>query len=64
MEVIQLGGGLTISHHITIFNYSTTQYIIKNGTVIKATADHPVLTQRGWVRICDLKLQDKILKTY
>ena len=28
IEVIQLGGGLTIQH-IIIFNYSTTQYIIK-----------------------------------
>ena len=33
---------------------------LENGKKIKATADHPILTQRGWVRLKDLTESDKI----
>lgn len=31
-----------------------------NGKTVKATADHPILTKRGWVRIKDLRGDDEI----
>ena len=33
---------------------------LENGKSIKATADHPILTDRGWVRLKDLRGDDKI----
>ena len=33
---------------------------LENGKKIKATADHPILTLRGWVRLKDLTESDKI----
>jgi hypothetical protein len=36
---------------------------LENGQTIKCTDDHPFLTQRGWVRLKDLKQTDKI-ETY
>ena len=33
-----------------------------DGTSIKATAEHLILTQRGWVRVMDLKKDDKFMR--
>lgn len=33
---------------------------LTNGKVVKATAEHPILTDRGWVQLKDLKPNDKI----
>lgn len=38
------------------------EIILEDGTKIKATAEHPVYTSRGWVVVKDLKRSDKILK--
>ena len=35
---------------------------LENGAVIKMTAEHLVLTQRGWVQLRHLKGKDKILQ--
>ena len=35
---------------------------LEDGTKIRATAEHPVYTPRGWVMVKDLKISDKILK--
>lgn len=35
---------------------------LENGVVIKMTAEHLILTQRGWVQVWKLKKRDKILK--
>ena len=34
---------------------------LEDGKTIKATKEHPVLTQRGWVRVGDLNSDDEIL---
>ncbi len=33
---------------------------LSDGRSVKATADHPILTHRGWVMIKDLRMDDKI----
>lgn len=33
---------------------------LKNGKTVKATADHPFLTKRGWVLLKDLRSDDQI----
>ena len=35
---------------------------LKDGTTIKATAEHRVMTERGWMRVKDLSIGDKILR--
>lgn len=35
---------------------------LENGAIIKMTAEHLVLTQRGWIQVRHLKKKDKILK--
>lgn len=35
---------------------------LATGKVIRATADHPILTARGWVPVSQLTVQDKIVK--
>lgn len=35
---------------------------LKNGKYIEATADHLVLTKKGWKRVDELKLSDKVVK--
>lgn len=33
---------------------------LENGKTVKATADHPIFTERGWIRLKDLRGDDKI----
>ena len=41
----------------------TTTFTIKDTvSAIKATAEHPVYTSRGWIRVCDLREGDEIAK--
>lgn len=37
---------------------------LQDGGVIRATADHPVLTRRGWVTVSNLTNEDEILKVF
>ena len=43
-------------------NAQVFEITLEDGTIIKATAEHPVLTQRGWVIIENLYKTDYILK--
>ena len=36
--------------------------ILEDGRIIKCTSDHPILTQRGYVLVKDLKGDDKIVQ--
>lgn len=33
---------------------------LENGKAVKLTANHPVLTERGWVKLQDLRMDDKV----
>ena len=35
---------------------------LKNGKIIEATADHPILTNNGWKRVDELTKNDKVVK--
>lgn len=37
---------------------------LEDGSSIKATAEHPVLTTRGWIKMCELTTNDEILNIY
>ena len=37
---------------------------LEDGSSIKATAEHPILTNRGWVKVCDLTDSDEIVNIY
>lgn len=49
-------------HDVRMTQDAATVYEVKleNGKVIKATAEHPFLTERGWVMLKDLRSDDKI----
>ncbi|RFM20608.1 hypothetical protein C1146_16865 [Clostridium botulinum] len=42
-------------------NVDVFEIELEDGRTIKATDYHPVLTQRGWIRVKDLKLTDSII---
>jgi intein/homing endonuclease len=49
--------------NVTITNYNAEIYQIEleDGRIIKGTADHPCLTQRGWIQIQNLLGSDYII---
>ena len=46
---------------LTQGNVDVFEVELEDGRTIRATAEHPVLTQRGWVRVSELTLNDSIL---
>lgn len=50
--------------HVRMTQREATVYAItlEDGTVIKATEEHPILTQRGWAKLKDLQKDDRVLK--
>ena len=49
---------------VSLTRYSEIVYIIEmeDGGFIEATADHPILTSRGWVLVKDLKEGDEVIQ--
>ena len=60
-SVIEFAGGCK-----KLFRRSYTgvlsQIVTKNGNILKATPNHPILTQRGWVAIKDINVGDYVAK--
>ena len=50
--------------HVRMTQKNAVVYSIEmaDGSAIKATAEHPVYTSRGWIRVCDLREGDEIAK--
>ena len=57
-ETVQIGHFHNV--RMTQENAEIYEINLNNGKTIKATADHPVLTKRGWVAVKDLRSNDVI----
>ena len=37
---------------------------LEDGRVLRASGEHPILTRRGWVRVCEMTETDEILEIW